>query len=106
MNRYPVPPVRNGNVYGDVVDVRVVVVGFDVIEYWDAPVTVVHVRSIDVDVPFDGVIVGTAAGRVHLAFDVVDVTLRPDALFDRIVNVYCVPAVRPGNVNEVPVIPL
>jgi hypothetical protein len=49
---------------------------------------------------------GTAAGIVKYATDVVDAGLVPDALTDRIVNVYDVPDKRSGNVYEVPDRPL
>ena len=50
--------------------------------------------------------VATAAGIVKYPADVVAVRLVPDALTDRIVNVYEIPDERPGNVYDVPVRPL
>lgn len=47
--------------------------------------------------------VATAAGIVKYATDVVAVGLVPDALTDRIVNVYEIPDERPGNAYEVTV---
>jgi hypothetical protein len=97
---YPVPPDKPVNVYGDVVLVWLgtVPVGFDVKLYCAPPVTDVNVSVMVVDVPLIGVTVGTAAGRVYRALDVVVVRLVPDAFTEEIVNVYCVPALRPGNV--------
>jgi len=69
-------------------------------------VTSVHERSIDVCCGLLVLSVATAAGIVKYPADVVAVRLVPDALTDRIVNVYEIPDERPGNVYDVPVRPL
>jgi hypothetical protein len=61
---------------------------------------------IDVCCGPDVLSVVTAAGIVKYATDVVAVGLVPDALTDRIVNVYEIPDERPVNVYDVPVKPL
>ena len=58
---------------------------------------------IDVCCGPDVLSVATAAGIVKYATDVVAVGLVPDALTDRIENVYEIPDERSGNVYEVPV---